>query len=130
MSKHICIFVCKFRFFKWKIILSINLCNLELCINSVLLHNFCRPLFINSKKMWATSDRNVCWLFETNHWWQFGTFQISIKSAFPVVFLTFYVTEYICHENVPLAVRIILSFPHSWFITVFVTRLSRRVPFM
>jgi hypothetical protein len=85
---------------------------------------------MNTSKMWTTSDKNVCWLFETNHWWQFGTFQISIISSFPVVILTSSVTEYFFHENVPLVVRIILSFPHSWFITVFVTRLSRRVPVM
>jgi hypothetical protein len=85
---------------------------------------------MNTSKMWTTSDKNVCWLFETNHWWQFGTFQISIISSFPVVILTSSVTEYFFHENVPLVVRIILSFPHSWFITVFVTRLSRRLPVM
>jgi hypothetical protein len=41
------------------------------------------------------------------------------------------VMEYLCHKwprYVPLVVNISRSFPHSWFITGFVTKLTRRVP--
>jgi hypothetical protein len=38
------------------------------------------------------------------------------------------VMEYLCHEYVPLVVSTSRSFPHSCLITVFVARLTRRVP--
>jgi len=40
------------------------------------------------------------------------------------------VTEYLCHKwpLVPLVVSTWRSFPHSWLITGFVTRITRRVP--
>jgi hypothetical protein len=38
--------------------------------------------------------------------------------------------KYLCHRYVPLAVNTFQSFPHSWYIIEFVTRVTRQVPLL
>ena len=38
--------------------------------------------------------------------------------------------KYLCHRYVPLAVNTFQSFPHSWHIIEFVTRVTRQVPLL
>jgi hypothetical protein len=81
-----------------------------------------------SHTWFAGSSEDACWfLCVIKFIWllhQFIIFKLSTVAT--MTWLT--VMEYRCHGYVPLVVSTPRSFPNSWLITGFITRLTRRVP--